>query len=253
MIFGTGDWWNSCDSLAFRTGLPRFALVLKIAGMTPVAPILGPAVVAAFRSCTLTADQAEAILPRDRLAFNFFFVQVRTALASPAPAGGAHTPPGTVPPYAKPAASPDARNATPYTATPAPHAHDPSTSTATSRTNSPPCGAELTRTGRTCTRHEPAGVKVRRPDVQPPPLLVHGGDAGHEFGRDLRFDQGAERRRRISPTTSDPKSSSERGAATRGVLMSVCQTVKNRGLDTLHASPNILRTYATSGALPPLR
>ncbi|HEX4610601.1 MAG TPA: hypothetical protein VH092_20595 [Urbifossiella sp.] len=48
-------------------------------------------------------------------------------------------------------------------------------------------------------------------------------------------------------------SQSERGAATRGVLMSVCRPLKNRGLDPLQTILDALRTYATSGTLPPLR
>ena len=47
-------------------------------------------------------------------------------------------------------------------------------------------------------------------------------------------------------------SQSERGAATRGVLMSVCRTLKNRGLDPLQAILDALRIYATTGRLPPL-
>ena len=47
-------------------------------------------------------------------------------------------------------------------------------------------------------------------------------------------------------------SQSERGAATRGVLMSVCRTLKNRGLDPLQAIWDGLRSYATTGTLPPL-
>src|SRR5829696_7274159 len=78
----------------------------RIAGMPAVAPILNDAFVAAFRAGTLTAGQVEAALPRDRAAAIFFLLQLSTALGSPAPAGGAHTPPGTVPPYAKPAATP---------------------------------------------------------------------------------------------------------------------------------------------------
>ena len=83
--------------------------------MTAVAPSLDPTFVAAFRSGTLTPEQAEAVLPRDRAAAIFFLLQLSTALGSPAPAGGAHTPSGTVPPYAKPSAKPrrKKRGATP--------------------------------------------------------------------------------------------------------------------------------------------
>jgi hypothetical protein len=47
-------------------------------------------------------------------------------------------------------------------------------------------------------------------------------------------------------------SQSERGAATRGILMSVCRTLKYRGLGPLQTVLNGQRTYATSGTLPPL-
>ncbi|MDX2056287.1 MAG: IS66 family transposase [Gemmatimonadales bacterium] len=73
--------------------------------MPAVVPILDPAVVAAFRTGTLAAEQAEAALPRDRAAAVFFLLPLSLTLATPAPAGGAHTPSGTVPPYAKPAAT----------------------------------------------------------------------------------------------------------------------------------------------------
>ena len=74
--------------------------------MPPVAPTLDPTFVAAFRSGTLTPDQADAVLPRDRAGVIFFLLQLSTTVGSPAPAGGAHTPSGTVPPYAKPSATP---------------------------------------------------------------------------------------------------------------------------------------------------
>ena len=47
-------------------------------------------------------------------------------------------------------------------------------------------------------------------------------------------------------------SQSERGAATRGILMSVCRTLRNRGLDPLRTILDALRTYAATGTLPPL-
>jgi transposase len=45
---------------------------------------------------------------------------------------------------------------------------------------------------------------------------------------------------------------SEAGAWTRGVLMSVCRTLKKRGLDPLGTILDALRNYATTGMLPPL-
>jgi transposase len=74
--------------------------------MTPVAPILDTAFVAAFRSGTLTPDQAEAVLPRDRAAAIFFLLQLSSTLGSSTPASGAHQPSGSIPPYAKPSTPP---------------------------------------------------------------------------------------------------------------------------------------------------
>jgi transposase len=45
---------------------------------------------------------------------------------------------------------------------------------------------------------------------------------------------------------------SARGATTRGILMSVCRTLKKRGQDPLQTIVDALRTYATTGQLPPL-
>ncbi|MGL6095099.1 MAG: IS66 family transposase [Fimbriiglobus sp.] len=47
-------------------------------------------------------------------------------------------------------------------------------------------------------------------------------------------------------------SGSERGAATRGVLMSIYRTPKQRGVDPLSATESALRTYIATGKLPPL-
>jgi transposase len=45
---------------------------------------------------------------------------------------------------------------------------------------------------------------------------------------------------------------SEAGATTRAVLMTVFRTLKNRGLDPLPTLTDALRTYTTTGTLPPL-
>ena len=45
---------------------------------------------------------------------------------------------------------------------------------------------------------------------------------------------------------------SEQGAATRGILMSVCRTLKKRGLDPLNTITDALRSYAATSTLPPL-
>ena len=47
-------------------------------------------------------------------------------------------------------------------------------------------------------------------------------------------------------------SQSETGAWTRAVLMTVCRTLKKRGLDSLRVIVDALRTYAATNALPPL-
>jgi transposase len=45
---------------------------------------------------------------------------------------------------------------------------------------------------------------------------------------------------------------SEAGVGTRAVLMSVCRTLKNRGLDPLQTILDALRNYATAGTITPL-
>lgn len=47
-------------------------------------------------------------------------------------------------------------------------------------------------------------------------------------------------------------SQSETGAWTRAVLMTVCRTLKKRGLDPLRVIVDALRTYAATNTLPPL-
>jgi transposase len=121
--------------------------------MTLVAPILDASFVAAFRAGTLTPEQAEAFLPHDRAATIFFLLQLSTALGSSA--GGAHTPSGTVPPYAKPSAPPRRKKrgavpGHPGAARPRPEQIDHHESHQLAAC--PNCGGRLTRTGRTRTR-----------------------------------------------------------------------------------------------------
>ena len=123
--------------------------------MTPVAPILDTAFVAAFRSGTLTPDQAEAVLPRDRAAAIFFLLQLSITLGSPTPAGGAHQPSGSIPPYAKPSAPPrrKKRGAQPGHAGAArPQPEQIDRREAHQLPACPTCGGNLTRTRRTRTR-----------------------------------------------------------------------------------------------------
>ena len=58
--------------------------------MATGAQTLDPAFLDAFRSGTLTPEQAEAVLPRDRAASIFFLLQLSITLGTPA-FGGAHT------------------------------------------------------------------------------------------------------------------------------------------------------------------
>ena len=51
--------------------------------MTSTSPIQDPTFVAAFRSGTLTPDQIEAILPRDRSAAICFLLQLSITLGLP--------------------------------------------------------------------------------------------------------------------------------------------------------------------------
>src|SRR5262245_57006054 len=125
--------------------------------MTASAPSLDPQFVAAFRAGTLTRDQADAVLPADRAAVLFLLLQLSTAVAdrSPAPAGGAHTPSGVVPPYAKDHTGRrrkkrGARDGHPGSARPRPARID------RRQTHQlpacPRCGGRLQRTGQTRTR-----------------------------------------------------------------------------------------------------
>ena len=123
--------------------------------MTPVARILDTAFVAAFRSGTLTPDQAEAVLPRDRAAAIFFLLQLSTTLGSPAPASGAHQPSGSIPPYAKPSAPPrrKKRGAQPgHTGAARPQPEQIDRRDAHQLPACPDCGGGRTRTRRTRTR-----------------------------------------------------------------------------------------------------
>lgn len=113
---------------------------------------------AAFRAGTLTPAQAEAAVPSgDRAAFIFLLLQLSTTVgaSTPAPAGGAHTPSATLPPYAKGQAKPrrkkrGARPGHPGSARPRPTRID---RTETHRLLAcPHCGDPLHRTGQTRTR-----------------------------------------------------------------------------------------------------
>jgi transposase len=122
-----------------------------------VAPTLDPAFVSAFRAGTLTAAQVEVALPRDRAAVIFLLLQLSTTLAAPTgtPAGGAHQPSGSTPPYAKPTAPTrrrkrGAKHGHPGVARPRPDVIDHHQSHQLPAC--PNCGGRLTRTGRTRTR-----------------------------------------------------------------------------------------------------
>jgi transposase len=125
--------------------------------MTASAPTLDPQFVTAFRAGTLTRAQAEAALPDDRAAVIFLVLQLSVAVAEKAavPAGGAHTPSGSLPPYSKGKAGPrrkkrGARDGHPGSSRPRPARID------RHETHQlpvcPDCGGRLQRTGNTRTR-----------------------------------------------------------------------------------------------------
>src|SRR5262245_49949859 len=125
--------------------------------MTPAAPTLDPAFVAAFRAGTLTPSQVEAAVPLDRAAVIFLLLQLSHTLAgrTDAPAHTAHQPSGVLPPYVKPQAPPrhkkrGARAGHPGVARPRPEQIDHHETHQLPAC--PCCGGELTRTGRTRTR-----------------------------------------------------------------------------------------------------
>ena len=123
--------------------------------MTPVAPILDPAFVVAFRAGTLTQSQLDAILPTDRVATIFLLLQLSVVLATPALASTAHQPSGSIPPYAKPQTTTrrkkrGAQNSHTGTSRPRPEHIDHHQTHQLPAC--PDCGGKLTRTGRTRTR-----------------------------------------------------------------------------------------------------
>ena len=56
----------------------------------------------------------------------------------------------------------------------------------------------------------------------------------------------------VIPRKNSLSNRSEKGAATQAVLMSVFRTLKLRRHDPLKVIPEALRTYLTTGSLPPL-
>lgn len=119
-----------------------------VSAMTTLAAI-DAGFVAAFRSGTLTMEQALTAVPEDPVAMALLLLQLSAAVA--APASGAHQPSSATPPYAKPAATgrTKARGGKPGhagTARPKPERID------RRETHEcpccPDCGGELHRTGR---------------------------------------------------------------------------------------------------------
>jgi transposase len=125
--------------------------------MTPVAPILNPAFVAAFRAGTLTQTQIEETLPRDRAAVIFLLLQLSHTLATSTDTipSTAHQPSGVLPPYQKPPAPPrrkkrGAKHGHTGTSRPRPDIIDHHQEHALPAC--PHCGGTLKRTGRKRTR-----------------------------------------------------------------------------------------------------
>jgi transposase len=105
----------------------------------------------------LTRAQAEAVVPRDRSAYLFMMLQLSALMAGGpgAPANGAHTPSGSIPPYAKPSVKPRTKKRG------ARHGHAGACRARPERIDHhqthelpacPDCGGKLVRTGRTRTR-----------------------------------------------------------------------------------------------------
>jgi transposase len=122
-----------------------------ISGMSSA--ILDPAFLAAFRSGTLTEEQAAVFAHLDPLEARFLLLQLSAAIA--APAAGPHTPSGTLPPYAKPTTNGRAKKigakpGHPGHARPAPARIDKFQDHQLPQC--PCCGGELHRTGRQRTR-----------------------------------------------------------------------------------------------------
>jgi transposase len=124
---------------------------------TATGPNLDSQFVAAFRAGTLTQAQAEASLPRDRSAVIFLLLQLSAAVAggSATPASGAHSPPGSVPPYAKPKTAPRRNNRGGQKGHLG-HSRQRPTRIDRHETHQSPvcpdCGGQLQRTGQTRTR-----------------------------------------------------------------------------------------------------
>jgi transposase len=117
-----------------------------------------PAFLAAFRTGSLTPSQVEAVLPQDRGAVIFLLLQLSARLAAEVgtPAGGAHTPSGSLPPYSKPKTP--SRGKKKPGAQKGHRGHSRAKPTRIDRHEThrcpvcPDCGGELHRTGRTRTR-----------------------------------------------------------------------------------------------------
>lgn len=125
--------------------------------MTASSPSLDPQFVAAFRAGTLTRDQADAVVPTDRTAVLFLLLQLGAVVAggTATPAGGAHAPSGSLPPYARGQTERRkkkrrARDGHPGSARPRPTRID---RTETHQLPAcPHCGGRLHRTGQARTR-----------------------------------------------------------------------------------------------------
>ena len=131
-------------------------MVTAAARSTPV-DTLDPEFVSAFRAGTLTREQAEAAFPHDRTASIFLLLQLSAAIATgtTTPANGPHTPSGSIPPYAKPAAKRrrkkrGAQPGHPGTSRPIPVVVDCRQTHQLAAC--PCCGGKLVQTGRSRTR-----------------------------------------------------------------------------------------------------
>jgi transposase len=131
---------------------------MAIAAVPSTSAILDPAFVAAFRSGTLTREQAAAFAGQHPGVIQFQLMQLSAAVADgPGPAAGPHTPSGSIPPYRKPTADPRKRKGKPGAQPGHPGSSRPPPERIDRRVAHqlpacPDCGGALRRTGRTRTR-----------------------------------------------------------------------------------------------------
>ena len=138
-----------------------------------MAPKLDADFLHAFRTGTLTREQVDRHVPTDRGAMIFLLMQLSAIVSTPAPAGGANTPSGTIPPYQKPEKK-STRKGKKRGGQPGHEGHSRTPPVRIDRREThqlpacPNCGGELKRTGDARTR-----VLEDIPDDLQPEVVEH--------------------------------------------------------------------------------